>query len=156
VPAGAGANGAWSLVLGTGSITDPADPLTAVTGLGAGLNVFVWTVNNGACGTTSDTLTVELKDCDTVIIPDAFSPNSDGKNDFLVIPGIEYYPNNRLVIFNRWGSKVLDRRGYLNTWDGRSENNLNWGEGLPEGAYYYILDLENGDDAYTGYIYLRR
>jgi hypothetical protein len=33
---------------------------------------------------------------------------------------------------------------------------LNWGEELPESTYYYILDLGNGDEPYTGYIYLKR
>jgi gliding motility-associated-like protein len=99
---------------------------------------------------------VVLRDCSIINIPNAFSPNSDGRNDLLVIPGLEYYPDNHLIIFNRWGSKVLDRRGYQSDWDGRSENNLNWGEELPESTYYYVLDLGNGDDPYSGYIYLRR
>ena len=99
---------------------------------------------------------VELKDCTTIIIPDAFSPNSDGKNDLLVIQGLEYYPDNAMLIFNRWGNKVLDRHRYQNDWDGRSEGNMNWGDELPEGTYYYVLDLGNGDEALTGYIYLRR
>ncbi len=137
-------------------LDDPTDPQTQVSGLGMGANILMWTVENGACGTTTDTVVVTLKDCDNIIIPNAFSPNGDGRNDLLVIPGIWYYPENHLMIFNRWGSKVLDRRNYQNDWDGRSENNLNWGEGLPESTYYYVLDLGNGDEPYTGYIYLRR
>jgi len=156
VPVGGTATTFWSLVSGTGTFADASDPVTLVSGLGLGYNAFVWTVDNGACGTTTDTMFVELKDCTAIIIPNAFSPNGDGRNDYLVVPGLEYYPDNHLIIFNRWGTKVLDRRGYRNDWDGRSEHDLSWGDELPESTYYYVLDLGNGDEAYTGYIYLRR
>ncbi len=59
--------------------------MTTVTGLGLGENWFVWTVNNGTCGITSDTVLVELKDCLLLKIPNAFSPNDDGVNDLYVI-----------------------------------------------------------------------
>jgi gliding motility-associated-like protein len=156
VPVTGTANGTWSVLVGSVNFADPNDPATAITDVAEGTNYLLWTVDNGACGVTVDTMIVDRKDCDNIIIPDAFSPNSDGRNDNLVIPGITYYPENHLIIFNRWGSKVLDRRNYQNDWDGRSENSLNWGEQLPEGAYYYILELGNDSDAYTGYIYLRR
>ena len=51
---------------------------------------------------------------------------------------------------------MLERSPYANNWDGRSEASLNWGEELPEGTYYYILDLGNDDEPFTGYIYLKR
>jgi gliding motility-associated-like protein len=158
VPVGGTSTASWSLLTSPGQpvIADATDPSTGVSSLVIGNNVFLWTVNNGACGTSTDTMIVVLRDCSIIIIPNAFSPNSDGRNDLLVIPGLEYYPDNHLIIFNRWGSKVLDRRGYQSDWDGRSEHDLNWGEELPESTYYYVLDLGNGDDPYSGYIYLRR
>ncbi|MCB0793758.1 MAG: gliding motility-associated C-terminal domain-containing protein, partial [Flavobacteriales bacterium] len=141
---------------GTGAIADPNASGSEVSGLGLGNNVFAWTVSNGPCGTTTDTMLIVLDDCLTLTIPDAFSPNGDGVNDTYVIDNLEYYPNNSIQVFNRWGSKVLDRSPYNNDWDGKSENSLNWGEQLPESTYYYVLDLGNGTDAYTGFIYLRR
>jgi gliding motility-associated-like protein len=148
--------GSWTLVSGSGTVASPADPTTEITGLALGTNVFVWTVSNGACGNTSDSVIVELIDCATLIVPDAYSPNGDGVNDLYVVRGLEYYPNNSLQVFNRWGSKVLDRSPYNNNWDGRSENSMNWGEELPESTYYFILDPGDGKDIITGYIYLRR
>ncbi|MFT3884137.1 MAG: gliding motility-associated C-terminal domain-containing protein [Flavobacteriales bacterium] len=156
VPTTSTGTGAWSLLSGRGAIASPGDPATDITGLGTGMNVFAWTVSNGVCGTTSDTVIVELRDCTTLVVPDAYSPNGDGVNDIYVIRGLEYYPNNTFQVFNRWGSKVLDRSPYRNNWDGRSENSLNWGEELPESTYYYILDPGDGKDIITGYIYLRR
>jgi len=88
-------------------------------------------------------------------IPEGFSPNGDGLNDFFVIKGLNDFPNNKLIIYNRWGSKVYERSGYLNTWDGRSENNMDYGSNiLPKATYYYILDLGNGKGLEKGYLYL--
>jgi gliding motility-associated-like protein len=91
-----------------------------------------------------------------VKIPDAFSPNGDGVNDVLVITNIETYPNNRITIFNRWGNKVYEASPYRNQWDGTSQFGSMYGETLPESTYYYVLDLGDGSDARTGFIYLRR
>lgn len=156
VPATSTASGAWSRLEGTGTITSPADPNTTVTGLSLGANVFVWTVSNGVCGTTSDTVVVTLKDCLLLTIPDAFSPNSDGVNDVYTIENIQYYPQNTFTVFNRWGNKVFEATPYTNTWDGTSQFGAAFGEVLPESTYYYVLDPGTGDDAFTGYIYLRR
>ena len=156
VPATSTATGFWTLISGSGEIEDPADPQTHVHELTLGANVFVWTVTNGDCGTTSDTMTVLIKDCETIVIPDAFSPNGDGTNDVFVITNIEYYPDNKFMVFNRWGNKVYAATPYQNKWDGTSQYGSAFKEGLPEGTYYYILDLGNDKDPYTGYIYLRR
>lgn len=148
--------GFWSLLEGTANIVSPADTATEVNGIEPGLNIFLWTVENGVCPTTSDTMFITLNDCADLTIPDAFSPNGDGVNDTYVIDGLQFYPENTFEVFNRWGTQVLKRSPYNNNWDGRSEASLNWGEELPESTYYYILDLGNGDAAYTGYIYLKR
>ena len=53
------ATGAWSVVSGSGLITNPDSAGTQVTGLAFGLNVFQWTVSpNGSCPQTSDTVTI--------------------------------------------------------------------------------------------------
>jgi gliding motility-associated-like protein len=150
------ASGSWTRLSGSGTIVDPTAHNTVVNDLALGDNWFVWTVDNGACGTTSDTVLVKLKDCLTLIIPDAFSPNDDGTNDVYTITNIENYPDNDFVVFNRWGNKVFEASPYTNTWDGSSQFGSMFGEKLPEGTYYYVLDPGTGDEAYTGFIYLRR
>ncbi|MDP5074869.1 MAG: gliding motility-associated C-terminal domain-containing protein [Flavobacteriales bacterium] len=93
-----------------------------------------------------------------ITIPQAITPNGDGYNDSFVIEGIEYYPNNELVIFNRWGVEVFRANGYQNDWDGRSSSKLNvGGEDLPTGTYYYLFDPKvDGIKAIPGFIYLTR
>jgi len=51
-------SGVWTLVSGTGTITSPGSPNSAVTGLSVGANVFQWTVSNGTCPSSSDQVTV--------------------------------------------------------------------------------------------------
>ena len=65
-------------------------------------------------------------------IPNVFTPNGDGLNDRFEIRGLELYPENRLVIFNRWGNEVYSAKTYTNDWDGAN---------LSEGTYYYIFEL---------------
>ena len=80
------------------------------------------------------------------VVPyDAITPNGDDINDVWEIPGIEYYPNASIKVFNRWGSLVHETSGgnYV-AWNGTSN-----GSELPVGTYYYIIDLNNGDDAQT-------
>lgn len=156
LPATSTSTGSWSRIEGSGTIANTGDAATTVTGLSLGANVFVWTVDNGACGTTSDTVVVRLKDCLTLVIPNAFSPNGDGTNDIYTIANIEFYPENTFIVFNRWGNKVFEATPYVNTWDGTSQFGTAFGEQLPESTYYYVLDPGTGDESFTGYIYLRR
>ncbi len=164
------ASGVWTVLNppgGNASIAQPGNADSDVDGfqliqLPETHYAFIWSVNNGPfpagspCGPTADTMMVHIKDCVTVKVPDAFSPNGDGVNDLLVITNIETYPNNRITIFNRWGNKVYEASPYTNQWDGTSQFGTMYGETLPESTYYYVLDLGDGSDAYTGFIYLRR
>jgi gliding motility-associated-like protein len=91
-----------------------------------------------------------------VEVPGGISPNGDLANDKLVIKGLDNYPANEIVIFNRWGNKVFEEAPYQNNWDGRSEFGMSiGGEELPEGTYFYILKLDD-DKTVKGYIYLTR
>jgi gliding motility-associated-like protein len=94
-------------------------------------------------------------------VPQAFTPDGDGINDYLVIEGITKYPGNTLVIFNRWGNIVYDTKDYQNDWGGTTNAKLVvGGDELPTGTYYYVLDCkdtsigENG--IFKGYIYIQR
>jgi hypothetical protein len=50
--------GMWSVATGTATFTNAADAHTSVSNLTAGTNKLVWTVVNGTCGTSTDTVTI--------------------------------------------------------------------------------------------------
>ncbi len=95
--------------------------------------------------------------CD-LFVPQGISPDGDGVNDFLVIPQISSYPNNSIMIFNRWGNKVYAKAPYDNTWEGTASEAgvINGNKALPAGTYFYVLDLGDSTKPLTGYIYLKR
>jgi PKD repeat protein len=55
-----GGTGTWSLVSGSGSVSEPNNPLSAVTSLGYGTNTFRWTITSqyGVCASTNSTVNI--------------------------------------------------------------------------------------------------
>ncbi|HTK81148.1 MAG TPA: Ig-like domain-containing protein [Bacteroidota bacterium] len=53
-----GGTGAWTVVAGGATVTDAADSASGVTGLSVGINTFVWTISNGLCAPSGDTITI--------------------------------------------------------------------------------------------------
>jgi gliding motility-associated-like protein len=99
---------------------------------------MVWQVTNAPCPTTRDSMTISVS---LLRFPNGFSPNDDHVNDVLFFEGLEAYPQNKLLIFSRWGEEIRNFEPYQNDWDG---TNLN-GQPLVEDTYYYILELEEGN-----------
>ena len=93
-----------------------------------------------------------------LVVYNEFSPNGDGVNDFFKIDCISRYPNNSLQIYNRWGNIVYQTRSYKNDWDGTPNGRamVQPEDQLPVGTYYYILDLGDGSEPRTDWLYLNR
>ena len=89
-----------------------------------------------------------------------FSPNGDGENEFWYIEGIEGFQDNNVKVFNRWGNMIFDREGYDNeevTWVGQSEGALVlMGSEVPDGTYFYLVDLKDGEKPLRGYVIVKR
>jgi len=102
-------------------------------------------------------LNLSLNSNNTISIPEIFTPNEDGLNDYFKIININQYPKNHLLIFNRWGNKLFEAEPYLNDWNGRAHSGVMAGDGLlPVGTYFFILDLGDGSPVRKGFIYLNR
>ncbi|MBK0377872.1 gliding motility-associated C-terminal domain-containing protein [Mucilaginibacter segetis] len=71
-------------------------------------------------------------------IPNTFTPNGDGINDYWQIQHIEEYPKAVIKIFNRAGQQVFQSRGYANPFNGTYN-----GEKLEAGSYFYIISLSD-------------
>ncbi|WP_170110431.1 cohesin domain-containing protein [Flavilitoribacter nigricans] len=93
------------------------------------------------------TLRIEVTDPDyEPTIMNTITPNGDGMNDNLVFDVLlftpaEEFPDNEIIIFNRWGDIIFQQRPYNNDWNGFNNN----GDRLPQGTYYYILRLNLAD-----------
>lgn len=72
-------------------------------------------------------------------VPNAFSPNNDGKNDIIYARGYGVGKMS-LRIFNRWGQMMFTSSSLNAGWDGRFK-----GELQPQDVYAYILDIEFTD-----------
>ncbi len=85
-----------------------------------------------------------------------FTPNGDGINDTFRIDCIEFYPDNTLEVYNRYGSAVFKTSGYANDWDGTAnvDGVVKRNEKLPVGTYYYVLEVEG--EVKTGWLYIMR
>jgi gliding motility-associated-like protein len=126
--------GEWSLISGSGHISDIHSPITRITELSIGGNKFLWKVLNGSCNDTAE-VKIIIKD---LFVPSVITPNGDGKNDNFKIG--EYSGKIELIIINRWGNEEYSNGNYLNDWEGRN----NKGAELPYDTYFYILKFENG------------
>ena len=76
-----------------------------------------------------------------VYIPNAFTPNGDGKNDRFNIRGYGIQRVKSVRIFNRWGQQVFVRENFLPNddsagWDGATNGRI-----ADPGAYVYITEV---------------
>ncbi|MBI2281161.1 MAG: gliding motility-associated C-terminal domain-containing protein [Bacteroidetes bacterium] len=157
-----GANYDWTGP--NGFVSSNQNPvILSATALEAG--TYTLTVTDITCSSSSSSnITVVINDCSTDTsnvldfnIPEGFSPNNDGTNDLFVIRGIDRFPANTFVIFNRWGVQIFEASPYKNEWDGKSTTGIRiGGDDLPVGTYFYLLDLGDGSEIYKGTIYLNK
>ncbi|MCB0583451.1 MAG: gliding motility-associated C-terminal domain-containing protein [Phaeodactylibacter sp.] len=96
----------------------------------------------GGC-TITDTVHVAVADGPLATIKpiNLITPNGDGKNDALYFPGLGKFARNRLSVWNRWGVLVFHAEGYQLS-DGELWEGTHNGKPLPEGDYYYALDVD--------------
>jgi gliding motility-associated-like protein len=103
-----------------------------------------------------DTIVVTLlspENCQ-VEVYNAFSPNGDNINDFWEIDGIEGFPENTVIIYNRWGDVLIDFTNYNNSdviWDGTSRS----GKEVPAGTYFYVIEV-GGSQNQAGWVQLTK
>jgi len=102
----------------------------------------------------SDTLNVTVSDKAYIIIPNAFTPNGDGKNDILRMLSSGFKKINSFRIFNRWGEKVFETDNYYEGWDGNLK-----GEKQQTSTFFWVVsvvDLEDNVRIFQGDVTLIR
>jgi gliding motility-associated-like protein len=86
-------------------------------------------------------------------IYNAYSPNADGVNDGWNVPMLECYPENEVIIINRWGNEVWKAANYNNNdvrWNGQNMNGAN----VPDGTYFYIIKYNDTES--RGWVLIKR
>lgn len=121
----------------SGSVAKPNEPVTDATPLSTTDYVIVVTDEYG-CRKT-DTVHIFVRDviCEEpyVFVPNAFSPNGDGKNDVLYVRG-EVITSVKFEVFDRWGEKVFSTTSLADGWNG-----IFRGEPCEPGVYDYYLEV---------------
>ncbi|MFA7273308.1 MAG: gliding motility-associated C-terminal domain-containing protein [Crocinitomicaceae bacterium] len=82
-----------------------------------------------------DSIYVETINCSNSL-PNVFSPNGDGVNEFYVIDEALLFPNNEILVVNRWGNVVYQAKGYKNNWNG---------DNLVDGVYFVVFVHDTTD-----------
>lgn len=131
-----------------------------------GANVYHWTPGNGLSNTvgaavmaspmkttqyivtgigldgcqTSDTATVTVDPRTLVVVPNAFTPNGDSKNDYFAPQNLTTRRVVEFRVFNRWGQQMFNASGNTPGWDGTFD-----GEPQGAGTYSYIIRTTSPD-----------
>ncbi len=125
------------------------DTTLTINGLSSGIYTIIVEDNNGCVVNGS----YRLIEPGVLEMPTGYSPNGDFRNDVFLIHGLDAYPENKLIIFNRWGNIVYEQSNYNNDWNG--ENNS--GEEIPDGTYFALLTVYGKEEiTLKGYVDLRR
>jgi gliding motility-associated-like protein len=77
-----------------------------------------------------------------IVIPNIITPNGDGINEFLEFKNLLYFKNNKLLIYNRWGTLLYQSDDYKNNWTGKD---------YVDGTYYFILDVPDKKRTIRGF-----
>lgn len=117
-------------------------------------NTFLYPSSNLLCLVVEDLVGCVDSLCEPLLIvpaeitaPNIITPNNDQLNDRLIFKDLDFYPDNQLQVFNRWGNRVFEQNSYQNTWEG---------DDLTDGIYFYILTLKEKNQTYSGFFHLQR
>ena len=116
----------------------------------AGLDELTIEVCDLAGSCVQQKITVDV--AGDIVVYNGISPNGDDQNPIFKIKYIDLIDatkNNRVSIYNRWGSKVFEVENYnnaTNVFVGLNEN----GNQLPSGTYFYKIEFYGGKASKTG------
>jgi len=130
-----GGTAGYQYLWSTGSVND------IITQIGEGIfSVAVTDVNS--C-TKSFSFELISEECD-VKPTEYFTPNGDGYNDLWSITNAQYFDNARVIVFDRWGTRVYEHKGIYEPWDGKSY----LGIPVPDAVYYFFFfeDRDHEDE----------
>ncbi|MFN5182940.1 MAG: gliding motility-associated C-terminal domain-containing protein, partial [Bacteroidota bacterium] len=136
----------WSFGDNNSSISEDASNTYTSTGTFT-VQLIGYTPNNNCNDTASIVINVYPEA--EILIPNVFSPNGDGTNEFFFISSTGL-KDLHVDIYDRWGLKVGEINGINGYWDGTNSS---------EGTYFFILEATGFDNSKIekqGYLMLVR
>ena len=106
----------------------------------------------GGLATHTDSLRVIKLDH----IMNVLTPNGDGKNDYFVVEGVQYFDDAQLQIFDRWGKMVYETKNYkAGSPMLQPDDSFNGGD-FDDGTYFYVINVDHGECVQSGQIEVLR
>jgi gliding motility-associated-like protein len=106
-------------------------------------------IDNAGCHSADTSLLVKIP---KLFFPPHFSPNGDGINDTWEIPDMDkIFPNAVITIYDRFGKQLARYRGSDKGWDGTY-----LGRDMPTTDYWFVIDIEEINQQFTGHFTLLR
>ncbi len=139
----------WNFGDGTGSTV--LNPQHTYASKGKYTVSLITTTMNGC--TDSIAMEIEVTPVFTLYIPNAFTPDGNGNNDFFMPKGVEI-SEFTMMIFDRWGELIFQSNDLETGWDGKANN----GDKIAQqGVYVYkivVRDFSQKHHDYTGHVTL--
>lgn len=105
-------------------------------------NYSILLTAKNSMGNASDKIVIEVAPLsDITTIPNVFSPNEDGKNDFFYF-GLKNISSIEVSIVDRAGNLIYKWNGLEGKWDGKNMS----GADVTEGVYFYVLKAIGTDN----------
>jgi gliding motility-associated-like protein len=104
----------------------------------AGCYTIVAVDTTGNISEFADTVCVDIDSCDLYSLPNVFTPNGDGFNDFWIPFPYDFVDHIDLQVFNRWGKVVFETVDPDVGWNGKHYEN---GDDVAEGVYFFICEV---------------
>ncbi|MDP1800932.1 MAG: gliding motility-associated C-terminal domain-containing protein [Bacteroidota bacterium] len=121
--------------------------------------IYLVAINSFGCKDTATT-TIDITPDMGIYIPNAFTPDKNGRNDVFMPYGYGIKEDNyKMEIFDRWGELIFTSSEFKKGWDGSVKgSDINSDNGVAQdGVYIYkivVTDLENNKKSYVGHVTL--
>ncbi|MBI2720951.1 MAG: gliding motility-associated C-terminal domain-containing protein, partial [Bacteroidetes bacterium] len=142
--------GDYSSLLNSSTATNPHHEY-GVSGM---YTVFMVATNNYGCRDTAIRL-IEVQPEFAIYIPNAFTPDQNGRNDFFFPKGVGISEDKyKMEIFDRWGELIFTSNAFRTGWDGTVKGS---GQIAKDDVYIYkiwVTDLEGRKKYYVGHVTL--
>ena len=173
-----GSTSVFFISVGDFMVEDPVDNIHVVSLLGDGYdnkyfeiksNILFWSSAARAAGKTSFSIVIRVTDRDgntldkfftinrtrpdftSLIITNSFSPNGDRFNETWGVPGLRFYQDVRILIYDGGNQPLFYTEDPDIRWDGTFE-----GKELPMGAYYWVIQIRETGEIRRGVLNLIR